>query len=235
MRAMSEQVEIRRSSAANTSLIMMCILAVIACALVLYAGNLTQSDQIIVIAALILSTGGIVLAVIQARKPLAIISDEGITAPFLWGENFVPWEDVERFEVVTQVVRTTRVSYVGIFAPNAKGIIGSDGVWKYLTKASTGWSEVPTLIINTAFIKPDAIIDTLQEFHNEYKIAQGFEVKVPLSDEELLSQGIKIEVPPGSKALVSPKDKAARASKTDRKKWNRPADYDEDLFMMPDD
>jgi len=180
--------------------------------------------------------GSGIFAVTQIQKPVVVISDEGITAPFLWHENFVSWEDVERFEVVTQTVRTTRVSYVGVFAPNARGIVGADGAWKYITKASTGWAEVPTLIVNTSFtcICPDEVVGILQEFHNEHKIAQGLEIKVPLSDEELLSQGIEIEVPPSNRSSVSPRHRVARVSKADRKEWDRPTDYYEDLFVMSD-
>jgi len=43
------------------------------------------------------------------------------------------------------------------------------------------------------------------------------------------------ETSPSAKVSLSRKDKRAAASKADKREWKRPKDYDEDLFMVPDD
>ena len=119
--------------------------------------------------------GGLFYLIFKSWKPIAIISDKGITVPLWRGKNFVPWENVRKFEVLEQTVNTGRggshtLKCIGIFVFDTTGIAGAGEISQTLNQSVTGWKEMPASLIKTqfTFIKEESIIRVLQEFHDAY-------------------------------------------------------------------
>jgi len=119
--------------------------------------------------------GGLLCIIVLAWKPIVVISSEGITVPYGWGKNFVPWENVEKFEVVEQVVNAgrggfVRQKYIGIFVFDKEGIVGVGKVSQAIAQKITGLVNVPALSINLSFsfVKIEKVMGILQEFYDNY-------------------------------------------------------------------
>ncbi|MCL2605829.1 MAG: hypothetical protein FWD93_00920 [Coriobacteriia bacterium] len=170
-----QKIEIRRPLLGNILLILACSAFVAICVLILRLELGDAFERFIAIVGIIFfGGGGLFFVIAKMRKPIVIVSSKGITVSYGWGENFVRWKDVERFEIVTQSVRGTKHKHVAIFAPKAKGIVGAGAISQTATEVVTGWEEAPTLLIGLSFsfIKPEVIVGTLQEFHDRYKAAR---------------------------------------------------------------
>ena len=125
--------------------------------------------------------GGLFWVIFVMWSPIVIISSEGIKIPSVMrGRNFVPWKDVEKFEVVVQDIGVTKQKYIGIFASNTEGIVGTGKTSKKVSQALTGWKEVPAMLINLSFsfVKTETVMEVLQEFHDRYKAMHGYRQEI---------------------------------------------------------
>lgn len=117
--------------------------------------------------------GGLLFSILMMRKPIAVLSHEGITVPYGWGENFVAWENVDRFEIMEQRIRSRNtnqtVKCIGIFVHDSEGIVGAGSLSKTLSKEVTGLDKVPDMTITLAFsfIKIEKVMKILQEHYDK--------------------------------------------------------------------
>lgn len=169
-----KEIVVRRPLFAN-------VLLIVACAIFVVGGVLIQQNEDAsiriagIISIIFFGGGGLLYIVFMAGKPIAVISGKGITVPYGWGENFVTWENVDKFEVVEQTVKskghTQKIKYIGIFVNDTQGIAGAGEISQAISQKVTGWNEVPALTINLSFsfIKIEKVMGILQEFYDEYK------------------------------------------------------------------
>lgn len=165
--------EIKRPAIGNAAFIAVCSLFVIALVIIYFASEQNVEDLLFAgFGIAFFGGGGLLFVIFQMRKPLVVMCSKGITVPHGWKESFVPWEDVERIETITQSAGRTKIKHVAVYAPNAKGVAGSDAVSQTITESVTGWDEAPTLLIPTSFIfrKPEYIAQTLRDAHERYGI-----------------------------------------------------------------
>ena len=178
------KVVIRRTLLGNLLIILICFAFVAAC---LFMMQLDEAFYTVIgiIGIVFFGGGGLLFVIVMMRKPIAIISNEGITVPHGWGENIVTWENVVKIEVVQQRIENavattvapaktkTTQKYIGIFVFDEQEIAGTGEKSKAITKKLTAWEEVPSLIINLnfSFLNVEYIAGVLQEFHNKYKSA----------------------------------------------------------------
>lgn len=160
------------------------ILLIIVCAIFTVGGILMQQyeEATIRIAGIIciifFGGGGLLYVVFMAGKPIAVVSGKGIMASYGWGEGFVAWENVDRFEVLEQTVKIKghkqKIKYIGIFVNDMKGTAGAGEISQAISQKVTGWNESPTLIINLSFsfVKIEKVMGILQEFYDEYRNTQ---------------------------------------------------------------
>ena len=115
--------------------------------------------------------GGLYFILFKMRKPIVVISDKGVTVPSGWGEDFVPWEKVDRIEVLVQQLTFQKRKWIGIFATDSEDKAGIGKISQEVTQGVTGWEEAPDLLINLAFsfIKIEQVMGILQEFHEAYQ------------------------------------------------------------------
>ena len=120
--------------------------------------------------------GGLLYLILMMWKPIVIVSNEGITVPYGWGKNFIPWDNIDRFEVLEHMInaklgKPTKQKYVGVFVFDKEGIAGTGKGLLKISQGLTGWKEVPAVLINLtlSFVKIEKVMATLQEFHDEYK------------------------------------------------------------------
>ena len=115
--------------------------------------------------------GGIFYLFFMSWKPIVIITKEGITVPYGWGEPFVEWSNVKRIEQIVQTNGTIKQKYIGIFVFNPDGVKGANKLSKKITGKVTGWGEVPSILINNNFtgVKLKDIETELQKFYSQYK------------------------------------------------------------------
>ena len=119
--------------------------------------------------------GGLCFLIFAARKPVVIVSKEGLTVPHSRGQDFIRWQEVNRLEVIVQeVARGNKQKYIGVFASDAANVRKADKTANGITKAVTGWKHVPTALINLDFtgIKPEKLLGTLQAFQEQYQISE---------------------------------------------------------------
>ena len=152
---MRSQVAIRRPFWGNVLLVLVCSAFVFISIIRQDGSNFHRFMGIVGI--IVFGFGGLYLIILGIRKPIAIISSEGVKSPFLRGNNFLPWEDVERFDVVTQRAGLARHKYIGIFSHSSK--------------------DVPALLINLSFsfVNADTVIGIMQMYHKEYKATHGYQ------------------------------------------------------------
>ena len=175
---MKKQLVIRRPFWGNMLFILSCTVAVL-------VGLFMQQSEdsfyrlVGVVSVVFFGGGGLCYLVLLAWKPIVVISSEGVTVPYGWGKNFVLWENIDRFEVVEQVIHAgsggrVRQKYIGIFVFNKAGIVGAGTVSQTITQEITSWKEVPAVLINLSlsFVKIEKVMEILQEFHDKYKISK---------------------------------------------------------------
>jgi len=165
------KVVIRHSLLGNILLAICCAVFV---AMGIFLLQLDTLERIIGIAAIVFfGGGGVAYFLLMSWKPVAIISNTGITVPYGWGRNFVPWENVVKFEIVVQNIGVSKQKYIGIFVADTTGIVGAGKFSQSLTKDITGWAEAPAMLINPSFtfLKIEKIMQILQTFYDEYKKA----------------------------------------------------------------
>jgi len=163
------QVVIRHSLLGNILLAIGCVAFVV---MGIFMLQLNTFERIVGIAAIaFFGGGGVAYFISMSWRPVAIISDAGITVPYGWGKNFTPWENIVKFEVVVQNAGGAKQSYIGIFVSDATGIVGAGKLSQLVTKEITGWAEAPAMLINPSFtfIKIEKIMQILQTFYDEYK------------------------------------------------------------------
>ena len=159
--AMQNQVVIKRPLLGNILFTVIWIIFIVAGVLVLQVGT--------IVGIVFIMFFGVVgfLFLVFLWKPIAIVSDKGITVPYRWRGNFVSWEIVSRFEVVEQSIAggralgvgggTHKQRYIGIFVTDTTGIAGT--------------GKTHCLLINSdfSFIKIEKIMEILQKFYDEHK------------------------------------------------------------------
>jgi len=121
---------------------------------------------------MIISCGAsLIFFIFIARKPVAVISSKGITIPILWGENFIPWENIDRFEAVDPPRASTAVKYIGIFVHDTEGLLGAGVTSQKIFKRLTGHEKAPAacIMMELTSVKIDKAMEILQEFYNKYK------------------------------------------------------------------
>jgi len=187
---MRKEVVIRRRWYGN-------VLFVLLSSAFVYIGlYLRQSEstftQFIAIGCIILFGGGGLFSVIfKMWRPIIAISNEGIRIPHWRGNNFVPWKNVKKFDVVVQRGLAPGLSpglsykyqqqheYIGIFVHNPDGIVRPGKVLQRVNQALTDRGEMPTLIISLklSFVDIDVVMGFLHIYHNEYKVAHGLPIE----------------------------------------------------------
>ena len=178
---MQKQVVIRRPFCGSMLFILGCAVFVVT-GLFMQQGEDSFYRLIGVVSIVFFGGGGLCYLTFLAWKPIVIVSSEGITAPYGWGKSFVLWENIDRFEVVEQVIHAerggrVRQKYIGIFVFNKGAAVGAGKVSQTIMQAKTDWRDVPAVLINLSFsfIKIEKLIEVLQEFHDKYKIANRTE------------------------------------------------------------
>ena len=176
---MRDEVVIKRSFGGNVLLFLLCSAFVLVGIFILHHTGSAFERFWGVVCIIFFGGGWLFYVIFAARRPVAVISNEGIKIPLWRGNNFVQWKDVEKIEVVVQYV-AGKHKYIGIFAPGATGIIGTGRVAQKVTQGVTGWKEVPTLLINLSFtfVKIEKVMATLQEFHDRYKAMHGYRQEI---------------------------------------------------------
>lgn len=166
-----KQVVIRRS-------LFSIFLFIIGCAIFVVGGIflLPSTRFLSIITIIFFGVGGLFYVAFMALKPIAVVSSKGIMVPYARGEIFVPWENVERFELIEQTVGYKykyKKKYIGIFAANAEGIVGANKILQAITQSILDWREVPALLIDPSLsaIKIEIIMEILQKFYDEYRNA----------------------------------------------------------------
>jgi len=175
--AMKRQIVIRRPFWGN-------MLFVLGCAVFVVAGLLMQQGEdsfyrLIGVASIVFfGGGGLCYLAFLAWKPIVVVSSDGIIVPYGWSKSFVLWENINRFEVMEQVIHAgrggrVRQKYIGIFVFNKEEIVGTGKVSQSITQGITDWKEVPAMLIvlSFSFVKIEKVMKILQEFHDNYKIA----------------------------------------------------------------
>jgi len=176
---MQKQVVIRRSVVGNLLLILGCSAFVAGSVFILQ--NESMFMRLAAIAGIVFfGGGGLLYIIVMAWKPIVIISSEGITVPFGWGKNVIPWKNVDKIEVIEQTVNTgrgglVRQKYIGISVFEKDGIVGAGETSQAVAQEITNWKEVPAVLINLSFsfAKIEEVMKTLQEFHDEYRTAES--------------------------------------------------------------
>ena len=176
---MQEQVVIKRPLLGNILFVFICAAFVVGSLFIIQILNENVFIRLIAIISIIFFGGGGLLYILtMAWKPIVIISNDGITVPFGWGKNFVSWENVDRFEVVEQVVNVgaaikAKQKYIGVFVFDKKGIAGTGKISQTISQVVTNWEEVPAVLINLSlsFVKIEKVMGVLQEFHDKHKIS----------------------------------------------------------------
>jgi len=175
-------IVIKRTLLGNLSFVLLCLVFV-AGGLFIMQQDETATTIIGIIAIVFFGGGGLMYVILMIRKPIAIISDKGITVPHGWGENLAAWENIVKIEVMEQVIESTVVTtsvatntrtkqkYIGIFVFDRREIKGAGTKSQAITKMVTGWESVPALLINLnfSFLNVEYIAGVLQELHDKYK------------------------------------------------------------------
>jgi chorismate mutase len=162
-----KQVVIRRPLLGNILFAMICAAFVAGSIFLLNDDGGDPATRIVAIVAIIFfGIGGLAYLVFMARKPIVIVTDKGITVPHGRGKTFVPWENIQKFEVLELHVKGTTNKCIGVFVRDAQDMVVAGNLSKLISKSVTGWSEVPELLINPSFtfIKIEKIMDILQSF-----------------------------------------------------------------------
>ena len=107
-------------------------------------------------------------------KPIAIISNEGITSYSRAGKKqFVPWSNIKHVKILTQTAAMGRVEkYIGVFAIDSTLVSRVQSAFaRNIERATTKWREQPALLMRTSFsnVTHDEIIDIVKQFHQAYK------------------------------------------------------------------
>ena len=166
------KVVIKRTLLGNFSFVLICFIFVVV-GLRLMQGGEIVATIIGVISIVFFGGGGLMFFILMMRKPIAIISNKGITVPYGWGKNFVAWENIVRIEVVEQDLGATNQKYIGIFVIDRQGIKGAGAKSQSITKMVTRWGDTPDLLINLnfSFLNVEYIAEVLQELHDKQKSA----------------------------------------------------------------
>jgi len=120
----------------------------------------------------LIGVGGLFFVTVAIWKPLLVISDEGITAAYKgWHKNFIPWKNVEKFEVLVMNRGPLETKFIGIFVFDAEEIVGAGVVAQSMAREGADWKELPEVLISLALssVEPEAAMERLQEFHDRYK------------------------------------------------------------------
>ena len=164
---MRNEVVIRRPLWGKLLFILMCAMLVFFSIL-----RLQDGDKVIGLGGIALFGGGGLIAVIFVIwKPIVVMSNEGITIPYRWKENFVSWRNIKKFEVLEQRIGMMKQSYIGIFVFDTEEFAVAGKFSKTITQKITNWREVPDFLIqcNFSFIKIEKVMGILQEFYDAYK------------------------------------------------------------------
>jgi len=122
--------------------------------------------------------GGLYYIAIKMRHPLVIIAPEGITIPWAGGKEFIPWENIEKFEIVEQTVRfgavravgTHKEKYIGVFVFDKTGVRGAGKRSQAISRAALNMRNPPAALIHLglSFLEIEDVLGTLQEHHDAY-------------------------------------------------------------------
>jgi len=167
------KVVIKRTFVGNLSFVLLCLGFVVSGLLIMQLNDDTLATIIGIITIVFFGGGGLMVMIIGIRKPIAIISDKGITIPHGWGEHFAAWENIVKIEVVEQIMGYTKQEYIGIYVFDRRKIARAGKISQAITKKATGWKHPPALIINLSFsfLNVEYIAGVLQELHDKYKNA----------------------------------------------------------------
>jgi len=107
-------------------------------------------------------------------KPIAIISNEGITSYSRAGKKqFVPWSNIKHVKILTRTAAPGRAEkYIGVFAIDPALVSRVQGAFaRNIERAETKWREQPALLMTTSFsnVTHDEIIAVVKQFHQAYK------------------------------------------------------------------
>ena len=164
-----EKIVFRRSLISNIAFFLICLAFVI--------GGFFLLEEIWIlgmITMIFFGGGGVLYLLFMSWRPILVITKEGVTVPYGWGENFVSWSNVRKIEMVTQTINTgngtTTKDYIGVFTFNNEGIVGAGDISKAITSKVTGIEDPPSLLITNSltFIKYDKILAALNEFYVKY-------------------------------------------------------------------
>ncbi|MCL2589166.1 MAG: hypothetical protein FWD84_07130, partial [Oscillospiraceae bacterium] len=86
------KVVIQRTLLGNLSFVLMCLCFVAGGWFIMQLSDNTAATIIGIIAIVFFGGGGLMFMITMIRKPIATISDKGITIPHGWGEHFAAWE-----------------------------------------------------------------------------------------------------------------------------------------------
>ena len=169
---MQNKVVIKRSLLGNILLIVGCTIFVAVGALMLRGDIVIRIIGIVSI--VFFGFGGLLYLVFMSWKPIAILSDEGITVPYGWRKSFASWENINRIEIVEQKIvsegGTHKQKYIGVFVNDKTGLVGANARSQRITTAITGWDEVPGLVIVPSFsFEMEKIMEIIQEFYDIHK------------------------------------------------------------------
>ena len=171
-----EKVVIRRPVWGNLLLVLGCAAFVAAGFYLMQTGDF--SYRIIGIVSIVFfGGGGLFYMICSSWRPIVVISDEGITVPYGWGKNTVLWHNVKKFEIVTQNLGAGgKQQYIGIYAFDSEGIVGTGKKSRALTQKITGWETVPDMSISLglSFVKIEKVMEMLQEYHERYQARRPF-------------------------------------------------------------
>ncbi|MCL2198312.1 MAG: hypothetical protein FWB80_05270 [Defluviitaleaceae bacterium] len=127
-------------------------------------------ETIFTIALMLFGAGMVYYLLPDIWRPIVIISNEGITIPYGYGNkvDFIPWYNVRKLEILDKwIVGATNNRYIAVFAHKPEDV-------KFATKNSKNVAiglfgnrpDVPALVISTSltFVKTKKIMDVLQTY-----------------------------------------------------------------------
>jgi len=167
------EVVIKRTFLGNLSFVLLCLGFVASGLVIMQLNDDTLATIIGIITIVFFGGGGLMVMILMIRKPIAIISDKGITIPHGWGEHFAAWENIVKIEVMEQIMGYARQRYIGIFVFDRRKIARTGKTSQAIIKKVTGWKNTQALMINLnfSFLNVEYTAGVLQEFHDKYKNA----------------------------------------------------------------
>jgi len=113
--------------------------------------------------------------VIKMRHPLVIIAPEGVTVPWAGGKEFIPWENIEKFEIVEHTTRlgpagTHKQKYIGVFVFDKTGVRGAGKRSQAISRVVLNMRNPPAALIHLGLssFEIEEVLGILQEHHDAY-------------------------------------------------------------------